>query len=63
MMCLGTTQREKIWGREGIFRVLGKSERSCNYFVVENHRFCFDIPKFFVVGLISKFSTEHGFLL
>jgi hypothetical protein len=51
------------WGREGILRVLGKSEKSCKYLVLENHKFCFDIPKKFVVILISKISTKHGILL
>jgi hypothetical protein len=40
------------WGREGILRVLGKSEKSCKHLVLENHKFCFDIPKIFVVILI-----------
>jgi len=55
--------KEGRFGEEKGFLEFWERKRNCKYFVVENHRFCFDISKIFVVGLISKFSTKHGFML
>jgi len=45
MRRLGTTQRERFWKRETFLDiVLGKSGRSYKNYVVENHKFYFDIP-------------------
>jgi hypothetical protein len=45
MRRLGIAQRGRFWKIETFLDIiLGKSGRSCRNFVVENDKFCFDVP-------------------
>jgi len=57
-------KRKVLGEKKGILRliVLGKGRGAISTFVVENDKFCFDIPQIYFV-VLDFISIKHGILL
>ncbi len=55
-------KRGVIGRRKGIFRhSFGKSKRSCRYFVIKNHFFCFGYTTYFICCFLFHFQQNIEF--
>jgi hypothetical protein len=60
---LGLPKKEGFGGKGSILRhtVLGRGRGAIGTFVVENDKFCFDIPQIYFV-VLDFISIKHGIL-